>query len=275
MLTKAQYSPIVPTIWSKEFYEELRPQLGISALISNDYEGEISQLGDKVKVQQLLTPGRAQILTSDNEAYSTQIPTFANIDLEVNKRAIYPVDVTDWAKYQANPKYQDEIRKIIAHEIARALDQAILDEIAPGSSIGGQAAMSKALFAQASRVLSLNNVPNDGRRIALIDEYYLEDLIQVNELLSRDYATTGSAFLTGKLKDPIYGFQIYVTNLLDKENAYFFHPSFMQIAIQQGADYKEIDLEGNTNIVAMRVRGMNLFGLKQFDANRVYRVYNT
>ena len=81
--------------------------------------------------------------------------------------------------------------------------------------------------------------------------------------------------MTGKLKDPIYGFQIYVSNLLPTNTGYFFHPSFMQIAIQQGAEYKEIDLEGSTNVVAMRVRGMNLFGIKQFDANRVYKIYNT
>ncbi len=40
MLTKAEYSPIVKEVWSNEFYEELRPQLGIAALINNDFEGK-------------------------------------------------------------------------------------------------------------------------------------------------------------------------------------------------------------------------------------------
>jgi len=40
MLTKAEYSSIVKEVWSTEFYQELRPQLGIAALVNNDYEGK-------------------------------------------------------------------------------------------------------------------------------------------------------------------------------------------------------------------------------------------
>lgn len=275
MLTTAEYSPIIKQEWSNDFYDELRPMLGVASLIQNKYEGSIKSWGDRVKVQTISTPGRAQILTSDNEAYSTQVPTVTNQDLIVNKSAVYPVDITDWADYQANPKHQEEIRKIIAHEIARAMDEQIIDTISAHATSGGNAAMTKALFAQASRVLGVNNVPNDGTRIALIDEYYLENLIQVNEIISRDYSPTSSAFLSGKLKDPIYGFKIFVSNLLPQKTAYFFHPSFMQIAVQKGAEYKEIDLEASTNVPSYRVRAKNLFGLKQFDANRVYKVDNS
>lgn len=274
MLTKAEYSGIVKEVWSDDFYKELRPQLGFAALIQNEYEGYISQWGDTVKVQQIQTPGRAQILTSDNEAYDPQIPVITNTDLVVNKRAIYPVDITDWAKYQANPKHQGEIREIIVHEIARAVDQNIIDTISAGSSESSVTAMTKAKFAQAARVLDVALVPSQGR-VAVIDSYYKEDLLGVNEMLSRDYVANSSVFMDGMIKDPIYGFKVYVSQLLPANTAYFFHPSFMQIAVQEGADYKEIDLEGSTNVPSYRVRGMNLFGLKQFDSARVYKIYNT
>lgn len=275
MLTSAQYSPIVKEVWSTEFFGELRPQLGVSQLISSTFSSQIMQWGNKIKVPTMATQGRAQILTSDNEAYTVQAPLISNTELTIDKSAVYAVDVTDWAKYQANPAYQDEIKKILAHEIARAIDTEVLNNIAAASSASGQTAMTKALFAQASRVLGINDVPNDGTRVALIDEYYLESLLQVNEALSRDYTSTSSAFLTGKIKDPIYGFQIYVTNLLPAKTAYFFHPSFMQIAIQKGAEYKELDLEVKTNVPSTRIRALNLFGLKQFDNKRVYKIYNT
>lgn len=275
MLTTAQYSNIIPELWSKDFYDELRPQLGISALVENRYEGVISQWGDTVKVQTFSTPGRAEVLNSDNEAYTVQVPTVTNQDLLINKSALYAVDVTDWAKYQSNPKQQEEIRKIIAHEIARAVDQQILDTMAPASSNSGQVNMTKALFAEAGRVMDVANVPSDGKRIALIDPYYYEDLLQVNEMISRDFIPSTSVLMSGQIKDPLYGFKIFISNLLPARNAYFFHKSFMQVAMQKGAEYKEIDLEAVTNVPAMRIRAKNLFGLKQFDANRVYRVYNT
>ena len=274
MLTKAEYSPIVKEVWSNDFYKELRPQLGIASLVQNEYEGEIKSWGDKVKVQTISTSGRAQILTSDNEAYDPQVPAITNIDLDINKRAVYPIDITDWARYQANPKYQGELRDIIVHEIARSVDQTILDNITAGSSESGVSAMTKAKFAQAARVLDVLNVPSMGR-IAVIDANYKEDIVNVNEIISRDYSPSSSVFMDGVIKDPIYGFKVYVSNLLSTNTAYFWHPSFFQVAIQHGADYKEIDLEGSTNVPSKRIRGMNLFGIKQFDANRCYKIYNT
>lgn len=273
MLTKAEYSAIVKEEWSREFYKELRPQLGIAGLVENRYEGYIKDWGDTVKVQQFQTPGRAQILTSDNEAYDAQIPVITNVDLKVDLSAVYPVDITDWAKYQANPAYQGEIREIIVHEIARAVDETVLNAIAPISANinTGNAAMTKALIAEQDRKLSVLNVPSQGR-ICIMDPHYKEDLIQINEILSRDFSPTSSVFMDGVLKDPIYGFKVYISNLLPANTALFFHPSFMQVAVQEGADYKEMDLEASTNVPSKRVRGKNLFGLKQFDAERVTKV---
>jgi hypothetical protein len=275
MMTKTELSPIIPEIWAREFYKELRPALGIAGLIANDFEGEIKSLGDKVKVQQIKTPGRAQILTSDNEAYSDNNAEIVNMDLTVDKMAVYPVSVSDWAKYQANPKFQDEIRQIIVHEIARSVDEAILNAMAPATSQSGVSSFGKSHFAQAMRVMNLANVPNDGSRIAIIDPYYEEDLVQVNEILSRDFSASSSVLMSGVLKDPIYSFKVYTSNLLPQNTAMFFHPSFMQLAIQKGAEYKEMDLEASTNVMAHRVRGANLFGLKQFDSSRVFKIYNT
>jgi len=271
MLTKAEYSPIVKEVWANDFYKELRPQLGIAALVQNVYEGEIKSWGDTVKVQQFKTPGRAQILTSDNEAYDPQVPLITSTDLIVNRSAVYPVDITDWAKYQANPKYQGEIRDIIVHEIARAIDESIMDAISPDATTAGVASLGKANIASASRILDVNLVPSAGR-ICIIDPYYKEDLLGVNELLSRDFNASSSVFMDGVLKDPIYGFTVYVSNLLPANTAYFWHPSFFQVAIQEGANYKEMDLEASTNVPSMRVRGKNLFGLKQFDSKRVHKM---
>jgi hypothetical protein len=274
MLTTAELSNIIKEEWAADFYKELRPKLGIAGLIARDYEGVIKNMGDTVNIQQLQSPGRAQILTSDNEAYDDKVPTYTNTQLVVNKSAVYPVVITDWAKYQANPNNQADVRSLIADEIARAMDQQVLDTISAGSSQSGVSSMTKAYFAQASRVLSVLNVPMAGR-IAIIDPYYHEDLIQINELLSSDFEASSSVLFDGELKNPLYGFRVFVSNLLSQNESYFFHPSFMQLAIQKEAEYKEIDLEGKTNVPSVRVRAKNLFGIKQFDSNRVYKIYNS
>jgi hypothetical protein len=274
MLTRAEYSNIIKQEWSLSFFDELRPELGISSLISNSYEGNISSWGDRVNVPTMLTPGRATIRSNDNEAYNVQNPIISNQQLIVDKSSVYAVDVTDWAKYVANPNSQQEIQKVIAHEIARSLDEYLLTLFSSATSQSGVSALGKNHFAQAQRVLNLANVPMMGRKV-IIDNYYLEDILTVNEIISRDYSPSSSAFIDGKIKDPIYGFEIYVSNLLPQNTAWFFHESFMQVAVQKGAEYKEMDLEASTNVPSMRVRAETLFGAKLFDNARSFKIYNT
>lgn len=274
MLTRAEYSNIIKQEWSLSFYDELRPELGIAQLISNDYEGNISQWGDRVNVPTMLTPGRATIRTSDNEAYNVQNPVITNQQLVVDRSSLFAVDVTDWASYVANPNSQSEIQKIIAHEIARSIDDYLLSLFSSSTSQNGVSALGKSHFTQAMRVLNLANVPMTGRKV-ILDTYYLEDILGVNEIISRDYNSTTSAFITGKIKDPVYGFEVYTSNLLPQNTAWFFHESFMQVAVQKGAEYKEMDLESATNVPSHRVRAETLFGAKLFDNTRAFKVYNT
>lgn len=274
MLTRAEYSNIIKQEYSLSFYEELRPQLGIANLVSNDYEGQITSWGDRVNVPTMLTPGRATIRTNDNEAYNVQNPVITNQQLVVDRSSVYAVDVTDWASYVANPNSQSEIQKILAHEIARSIDEYLLTLFSSATSASGVSTIGKANFATAQRTLNTANVPMQDR-ICLIDDYYLEQVVQINEVLSRDFSANSSVFIDGKLKDPIYGFEVYVSNLLPQKTAWFFHKSAVQIAIQKGTDYKEMDLEASTNVPSMRVRGETLFGAKLFDNARMYKVYNT
>jgi hypothetical protein len=274
MLTRAEYSDIIKQEWSLSFYDELRPELGIAQLVSNQFEGLIQKWGDRVNVPTMLTPGRATIRTSDNEAYNIQSPVITNQQLVVDRSSLYAVDITDWASYTANPNSQSEIQKIIAHEVARSIDDYLLTLFTAGSSQSGVTSLGKAHFTQAMRVLNVANVPMTGRK-AILDSYYLEDILGVNEIISRDYNSTTSAFITGRIKDPVYGFEVYVSNLLPQNTAYFFHESFMQLAVQKGAEYKEIDMEGVLNVPAKRVRAETLFGVKLFDSARLFKVYNT
>jgi hypothetical protein len=274
MLTKAEFSSIIKEEWALNFFEELRPSLGIASLVSTEYEGNITGWGDRVNVPTMISGQRAQIRTSDNEAYNIQNPVVTSQQLIVDREAVYATEITDWNRYVSQPNAQEEIRKLMVHEVARSVDEYVLSLFSSSQSQNGVSAIGKAQFAQAQRVQNLENVPMVGRK-CLIDEYYLESLLQVNEILSRDYSPLSSAFMSGKLKDPIYGYEIYVSNFLPQKTAWFFHPSAVNLAIQKQSDYKEMDLEPVTRVPSMRARVSTLFGAKLFDNKRMFKVYNT
>jgi len=271
MLTKAELSNIIKEVWSEDFYEDLLPELGIAGYVSNDYEGEIKSFGDKVKIPTISIPGRAQILNHDNEAYTVQVPLVSTQSLEINKSAVYPIDITDWADYQASPKKQEAFRKMIAHEIARAMDQDILDTMAPTTINTGNAAMTLTLIRATNKIFNKLNIPKT-ERFAIVDEEYIEDILGFDQVLNKDYVSSSSALLDGVLQIPLYSFKFIASNLLGDNIANFWHKSFFTQAIQKGAEYKEMDLEASTNVPSKRIRGKNLFGSKQMDANRAYRI---
>ena len=271
MLTKAELSNIIKEVWSEDFYEDLLPELGIAQYVSNDYEGEIKTWGDKVKIPTITIPGRAQVLVSDNEAYTIQVPVISSQTLEINKSAIYPIDITDWADYQSNPKKQVAFRKMIAHEIARALDQDIIDTMAPATINNGNAAMTLPLVRATSKIFNKLNIPKT-ERFCICDEEYMEDILGFDQVLNKDYVSSSSALLEGVLQVPLYSFKIIGSNLLSDNVANFWHKSFFTQVVQKGAEYKEMDLEASSKVASHRIRGKNLFGSKQLDANRAYRI---
>ena len=46
----SELSVIVPEIWSQRYYDVLLAELPFNAIVSRDYEGEIQNLGDTVKI---------------------------------------------------------------------------------------------------------------------------------------------------------------------------------------------------------------------------------
>ena len=50
MKASAELSVLVPEVWSQKYYDVLLAELPFNSTISRDYEGEIQNLGDTVKI---------------------------------------------------------------------------------------------------------------------------------------------------------------------------------------------------------------------------------
>ena len=279
MMTKAELSPIIKEIWAANFYKDLEAKLGISAFINRDYEGEITGWGDTVHISYITDDSDADVLISDNQPYNDGHTSVDNLDLKIQKKAVKAMRITDWARYVSNPAYQDEVRHKLEYKVLKAIEEKILAAINPagGMSQGSVATLDITHFTQARKAMINKNVPDDGQWIAILGTDYMEDLLNTDEIISKDYFSTETAspMISGKVTRKIYGFSVYETTLISATNAFFWHPSFMTLAIQKGADYKEMDLEAVIKIPAKRVRVETLFDLKQMDGNRVFKVYNT
>nr|DAP59732.1 MAG TPA: Major capsid protein [Caudoviricetes sp.] len=93
------YSAFIPELWSKKLNQMLEKKCVMMQCVNRNWEGEIKQQGDKVKI---ITPADVTVstLTSDNIEYASLTPT--SMDLEINQKKFFAFKIDDVAKVQAN-----------------------------------------------------------------------------------------------------------------------------------------------------------------------------
>lgn len=93
------YGAFIPEIWSKKLNNMLEKNCVMLQCVNRNWEGEIKQQGDKVKI---ITPADVTIstLTSENIEYSALTPD--SQELEINQKKFFAFKIDDAAKVQAN-----------------------------------------------------------------------------------------------------------------------------------------------------------------------------
>jgi len=278
LMTKAELSPIIKEVWASKFYKDLEVELGVSQYVNRDYEGEVNTWGDTVHIPEVTSDTDAEILTSDNQPYNDGETAVGNIDLIIQKKAVKSIKITDWARYISNPAYQDQVRNKIRYKIMKKMEESLISGmVATTNDDSGNASIAITDFTTVRKTLNDSNVPNDGTRVCFMGSTYMKNLLDENEVISKEYfATEGdSPLIDGMIKRKVYGFKIIESNLFGAQEAYFWHPSFMTLAVQKGASYKEMDLEPATKVPSVRIRSDMLFDWKLMDELRLYKFYNT
>ena len=93
------YSAFIPQIWSQKLSNMLEKNCVMMQCVNRNWEGEISQQGDKVKI---ITPAEVSVstLTSDSITYSSLTPT--SQELVINQKKFFAFKIDDVAKAQTN-----------------------------------------------------------------------------------------------------------------------------------------------------------------------------
>ena len=267
-------SAIVPEVWSSRFYEVLKADLVFRSLLSTDYQGDISDLGDRVNVAQFPEFDEGDELAEDARQDASAI-TVTSQQLVINKRVVKDFIVTKKATLQSLP-HMDKLRELAVYAILKKIERTIIETIVPNASapdhaIGYTSGTTLALadILAAKELLDAANVPA-GDRSMVIGSAAINDLFNITGFMSSDFVSAGSPLSSGQAPSSLLGFMPQFTTLVGTVS-FFMHKSFMAIASQQGMDVKEYDL-GVEGKRAARVNLDTLYGLKQLDGVRVVSI---
>lgn len=112
----------IPQIWSDTLLPALRLNLVYGNLFNSDYEGQISKMGDTVKVNAI---GRITVnsYTKDTDLNPPQSLTDAQTMLVINQAKYYNFDVDDVDAAQSSVSVMQEAMSWAAYEVALVMDQ--------------------------------------------------------------------------------------------------------------------------------------------------------
>lgn len=263
-------SAIVLEIWSARFYEVLHATLPFLDSISTDWTGDIRALGDTLNISQISDFSAASELAEGNTGVEDTVTT-TNIQLLINKRTYKDFQVTNEALLQSLP-FVDSLREKAVYAINKRIQAVIIAAFIPSA-----AAPDHQLSYTTPGVLALVDILNakkalDEQNVAMENRYMtlgssaLNDLFNINYLMSRDYIPSGSPLTSGNFDNPICGFTVRFTTEAGA-TSYFHHKDFMTMAMQQELTTTEHDLR------VLKQRGKLvtsdiLWGLKLLDNKR-------
>lgn len=237
--TSPAYSgTFIPALWSAKLNAKFYKASTFADICNRDWEGEVSNLGDKVVINNI-----PSITINDYSAGATltyQVPTPSTVELAVDRAKYFGFQVNDVLDYQAKPDLMDTFSNDAAEQMRIAIDSTCIYRsfsLANASNKGAAAGVRSASYNLGTDTapISINATAGDPANIltkilqmaSVLDE---QNVPESNRWLVLDPATRimlmqtnlAQANLMGDDKSPIRNgligtidrFKIYVSNNL-------------------------------------------------------------
>lgn len=269
-----ELSAIVPELWSRRFYDVLLQSNPFESLVSKDWEGEIQDLGDTVRISTVPEFDEAEELDEDQRADADAL-TVTQQNLVINKRIFKDFIVTNRAQIQSLP-VMDKLRDMAIFSIQKKIQALIIsltvpNAAAPDHSIAYDSGTTLALadLLEGKELLDDQDVPQSDRSLVM-GSAQLNDIFNITGFTSSDFLVSGAPLQTGQLPDALLGFNPNFTTAAGAVT-FLFHRSYFTMAAQKGISVNQFDL-GVDGKRAVRVNVDWLGGFKQLDGLRVVTI---
>lgn len=265
----------IPSVWAGTLLQNLhKNQTYVQALCNRNYEGEIRQLGDTVKIN-AIGPVTIGDYTKNTDHAAPETLTDAQTTLTIDQAKFFNFQIDDIDQAQQNPEVMGEAMREAGYGLADTTDQFIAAKYADvdsGNLIGstgtpktvgtaGGDSNAYSLLVDAGVALDEANNPRGDRRIVVPSWYHgllLKDDRFVN-YATQDSAQTRDEGLVGRAA----GFSIYVSNNVPNTTA-------TKYRILGGSNNALTYAEQINSVEAFRperrfadaVKGLHLYGAK-------------
>lgn len=272
------YSAFIPQIWSKKLSNMLEKNCVMMQCVNRNWEGEISQQGDKVKI---ITPADVSVstLTGDNITYSSLNPS--SKELVIDQRKFFAFKIDDVAKAQTNTDIMEAHLNSAKKAIEVVQDSYLLSLHAdvPSANIVGSTSdpvtLSKSTIYEnfVNLALKLKNadaVRAGVRPWVVINPTIESYLLQSSEFINA-YNVADTTLREGAI-GRIAGMDVLVSTNLTEVNDMYYVLAGTNEAITFASQLAKIESLRDKDTFSDLVRGLYLYGAKTVQPNALAKM---
>lgn len=262
------YSTFIPEIWSKKLNQMLEKNCVMMQCVNKNWEGEISQQGDTVKI---ITPADVTVstLTSDNITYTSLTPK--SQDLVIDQKKFFAFKIDDVAKVQSNMDIMEahlvNAKKAI-EEVQDSYLLAMHTDVTESNTVGSESlpiTLDKSTiyehFVKLSLALKNSDAVHTGVRPWVVINPNIESYLLQSPEFIKSYNVADETLRDGAI-GRIAGMDVLVsTNLTDIDNKYYVLAGTND-AITFASQLAKIESFRDKDSFSDLVRGLYLYGAK-------------
>jgi hypothetical protein len=270
----------IPTVWSAKLFQTLDKSHVLVNRCNRDYEGEISDYGDSVKINAIgeITIGNYQKnVTSITPEQLDDAQTILNID-QAKYFAFY-VDDVDQA--QTKPKVMGEAMRKAGYALADTADRFIAAKYSEaGNTVtgAGSTAVTSArvvgVLGYAGQLLDEKNVPTQGRWM-VVPPWFHTKLVLAKILQTDGSVVADPEFANGYIGRAM-GFDIYLSNNITTTGTVPNVTSYVMAGHPRAISFAEqiVKMEAYRpeNSFSDAVKGLHVYGGKVIDPNALVSI---
>lgn len=256
-LSPALSGVYIPQIWAQKLIMELNPRLFLSYIANTDYEGEIKNAGDVVKIRRVPNVAVHNYIDREEELEVDEIEGPAVVDLKIDKGKYYAFNIDDVERAQSDIDFGSKAMEEAAKNLKEKIEEDFIVGIRTGAADANMGATAGAksqsynigsveaplaltpdnaldFVINCGSVLDEQNVPEDGRWMVIPPA--VANRIKKSEI--KEVYVTGdakSSLRTGNI-GRIDRFDIFVSNMIVPESGklrpFFGHKAAVTFANQ-------------------------------------------
>ena len=271
----------VPTVWSAKLFSELDKAHVLVPLANRDYEGEITNYGDQVKINAI-----GDIAVNNYAPNVTQITpqqlAAAQTVLEIDQAKYFAFYIDDVDNAQTKPKVMSEAMRKSAYALSDDTDQHIASLVGfAGSVVASTAANivnSVSVISQVARALDDRNVPSQGRWM-VIPPWFHQKLV-LNQIFQTAGSVDANQTYANGYVGRAFGFDFYLSNnlttgpVVPAATPLNCHSAMAGInrAISFAEQVVKMEAYRPENSFSDAVKGLHVYGAKVIDPSALARV---